>query len=58
MQRHELDVLAQANEVLARSNMSVMVQLAQMTVTMNSTQAQLKTLAAALTNQTRPKRKY
>ena len=57
MQRHEFEKLAQANGVLTRSNMAVMEQSAHMTVTMNSMQAQLNTLAAALTNQTRRKRK-
>ena len=40
------DPLAQASAVLTSSNSVVMAQLAQMTVTMNSMQAQLKTLAS------------
>ena len=53
MQKHsyELEVLAQANAVLNRSNSVVMAQLVQITVTMNAIQAQLKTLASAQTNQ-------
>ena len=44
-QGYKLEVLAQANEVLTSSNYAVMAQLAQMTVTMNAMQAQLKTIA-------------
>ena len=58
MQSHNLEVLAQSNAVLTRSNTAVMSQLAQITVTMNAMQAQLKTLKAVPTNQTRLKRKY
>ena len=47
--------MAQANAVLTRSNSAVMAQLAHMTVTMNTMQAQLKTLASAQINQARPK---
>ena len=50
MQIHELEVLAQTNEVLTRSNMAVMVQFAEMNVTMNSMHAQLKTLTLEQTN--------
>ena len=53
MQSHNLEVLAQANSFLTRSNTVTLAQLAQMTVTVNDMQAQLKTLAAAPTNQTR-----
>ena len=56
MQSHELEGLSQANTVLASSNIAVMVQLAQINVTMNDMQAQLKTLSAAPMNQTRSKR--
>ena len=58
MQSHDLEVLSQANAVLTRSNTVVTAQLAHMTVIMNAMQSQLKTLAAAPNNQTRPKRKY
>ena len=58
MQIHDLEVLVKFNAVLTRSNMAVMAQLVQMTVTMNAMQAQLKTLAAAPMKQTRLKRKY
>ena len=57
-QSYDLEILAQSNAVLTRSNSAVIAQLAQMTVTMNSVQAQLKTLASAQTNQTRANRKY
>ena len=57
-QSYELEVLAQANAVLISSNTVVMKQFAQMTVTINSMQAQLKTLTSTPTNQTRSKRKY
>ena len=43
-QIYDLEGMAHANEVLTRSKSSVMVQLAQINVTMNATQAQLKTL--------------
>ena len=60
MQTHiyELEVLAQANEVLTSSNSSVMVQLAHITVTINTVQAQLKTLSWATKNPTRTKKKF
>ena len=58
MKSHELEGLAQANTVLTSSNTTVMVKLAQMTVTMNSMQAKLRMLAVAPTKQTRSKRKY
>ena len=54
----ELEGLAQANAVLTNSNSAVMAQLAQMTVTMNAMQAQVKTLASAQNHQARPKRKF
>ena len=58
MQSHELEGLAQSNAVLTISNTKVMAQLAQMIVTMNAMQAQLKTLATAPTNQARSRKKY
>ena len=45
-QIYELEGLAQANAVLTSYNSAVMVQLLQLTVTMNSIQAQMKTLVA------------
>ena len=42
--RYELEGLAQDNTVLTGSNSAVMEQFAQMTVTMNTIQAQLETL--------------
>ena len=57
-QGYDLEGLAQANVVLTSSNSAVMAQLAQMTVTMNAMQAQLKTLSSDPINQTRSKRKY
>ena len=57
-QGYDLERLAQANAALNRSNSAVMAQLAQMTVTMNAMQAQLKTLASAQNNQARPKRRF
>ena len=57
-QCYDLEGMAQANAVLTRSNSAVMAQLAQMTVTINSIQLQLKTLASAQTNQARTKRKH
>ena len=56
-QVYELNGLALANAVLTSSNYAVMAQLEWMNVTMNAIQAQLKTLASAQTNQTRPKKK-
>ena len=50
MQRHELEGLTQDNAVLTSPKTAVMAQLAQMTVTMNAIQAQIKTLAVAPTN--------
>ena len=58
MYSYELEGLAQANSVLTSSNSAVMAQLAQMNVTMNDMQAQLKILSLAPNNQTRSKRKY
>ena len=43
-QSYELEGLAQSNTFLTSSNSAVMAQLAQMSVTMNSMQAQMKTL--------------
>ena len=57
-QRYKLEGLAQANAVLTILNSAVITQLAQMTVTMNTVKAQIKTLASAQTNQTRPKMKH
>ena len=54
-QGYELEVLAQANTVLTSSKSAVMAQLAQITVTMNIIQAQLKTLSSTTTNPTRTK---
>ena len=45
----------QANAVLTSLNYAVMAQLAQMTLTMNTMRAQLKTIASAQNNQERPK---
>ena len=56
--RYQLEGMSQAKAVLKRSNYAVMAQLAQMIVTMNSMQAQLKTLASAKTNQASPKMKH
>ena len=56
-QSYDLEALAQANAVLTSSNSSVTAQLAQMNVTMNAMQSQLKTLAYSQTNQKRSKRK-
>ena len=44
IQIHELEVLAQSNSVLTSLNTTVMVQLVQITVTMNDMQEQLKML--------------
>ena len=57
-QIYDLEGLEQANVVLTRSKSAVMAQLAHMTVTMNATQAQLKTLALEKTNQAISKRKH
>ena len=57
MQSHELEGLEKSNAVLTSSNTVVIAQLAQMTLTMKSMQAQLKMLAAGPTNQTRSKKK-
>ena len=57
-QSHELEGLAQTNHILTSSNSVVMAQLAQITVTINAMQAQLKTLLLAPTKPTRNKRKY
>ena len=45
-QGYEMEVLPQDNAVLTSSNSVVMAHLAQMTVTMNNIQVQLKTLAS------------
>ena len=57
-QCYDLEGMAQANAVLTILNYAVMVQLAQITVTMNTVQEQLKTLVSAQTNQASPKRKH
>ena len=57
-QSYDLEGLAQANAVLTRLNSVVMSQLSHITVTMNVIQTQLKTLASAQTNQSRPKIKH
>ena len=51
-----MDGLSQANAVLTRSNTEAIAQLANITVTMNTIRAQLKTLILAPANQTRSKR--
>ena len=55
VQSYDLEGLAQDNAVVTRSNSAVLAQLAQITVTMNAIQAQLKKLASAQTNQSRSK---
>ena len=55
VQSYDLEGLTQANAVVTRSNSEVLAQLAQITVTMNAIQAQLKKLASAQTNQSRSK---
>ena len=57
-QGYNMEELAQFNLVLTSSNSTIMAQLAQMTVTMNPIQAQLKTPASAKTNQERLKIKF
>ena len=60
-QSYEMEGMAQANTVLTRSNstvMSQMVLMAQITVTMNVMEANLKALAYSQTNQARPKRNH
>ena len=57
-QGYDLEVMAQANAVLTRSNSAVMSQLAHMNVTINAMQVQLKTIASAQTNQSSPKRNH
>ena len=57
-QSYDLEGMAQGNAVLNRFNSAVMVQLAQMNVTMNATKAQINILSSAPTNETRSKRKY
>ena len=54
MQTHKYDLegLAKANALLTRSKSAVMVQLSQMTVTMNTMQAQLNILSST-TNRTK-----
>ena len=52
MQIYELEKLAQSNSFLTMLNTAVMEKLAQMTVTVNAMQAQLKRLVYAPTNQT------
>ena len=52
---YDLEGLAQVNAVFSSSNSEVM---AQMTVTTNAVQDQLKTLASAQTKQSRPERNH
>ena len=52
MQSNNMEGLAQTNAFLTSSNLAVMSQLVQMTITMNTMQAQLKTLSSAITNPT------
>ena len=54
-QSYKLEELAQENSVITSSNSSDMAQLAQMTVTMNAMQAQLKTLSEISKQSTRKK---
>ena len=58
MYSHYLEEMVQVNTVLTRPNIVVIEQLAQMTVTMNGMQAQLKKKETAPAHQIRPKRKY
>ena len=55
---YHLEGLAQANAVLTSSKSVLMAQLAQITVTMNDMQVQLKTLTSTTSNPTRTKRKF
>ena len=57
-QSYKLEELAQYNSFLTRLTSTVMAQLAQMNVTMNTIQAQLNTLASAQTNQAKQKIKH
>ena len=57
-QSYELKGLAQANTVITSYNLLVMAQLVQMTIKMNTLQAQLKTLSAMSKNPTRTNSKY
>ena len=57
-QSYKLEGLAQSNALLTSSNSAVMEQLSQLTVTMNSMQAQLYIFSSAPTNQTRNKSNY
>ena len=57
-QGYKLEGLAKSNSVLTNTKSTVMAQLEQMTVTMNTMQEQLKTLASAKTNQERPTRNH
>ena len=54
-QGYDMEGLAQAYTVLTIQKSAVMAQLAQMTVTMNTMKAQLKTLASVQNNQAIPK---
>ena len=56
-QRNKLEVLAQSNTIMKSSNSVEMEQLAQMTVTMNAMQAQLKTFSSDTTKPTRNKKR-
>ena len=57
-QSYDMEILAQANEVLTSLNTAVMPQLALMNVTMNAIQAQLNTLTLAPMNQSSSNRNY
>ena len=57
-QRWDLEVRAQSNAVLTSSNSEVMSQLAHISVTMNTMQAQLKALVSKKNKQARTKRKH
>ena len=58
VQIYDLEGIAQTNIFLTSLNTAVIFQLAKMTVTVNSMQAQLKMLTSASKNQTSSKRKY
>ena len=58
MKSYDLEGLAQANTFLTSSKSAVMAQLAHLNVTMNTMQAQLKTLLLDTKNSTRTKMKF
>ena len=53
-----MEGMSQENAIVTNYNYALMAQLEKMNATMNSMQAQLKTLSEASTNSLRPKRKY